>query len=187
MLLLENSPYDFIINHTTEDLKKIKHFSHRTFNIEDFLNFIHCLKSLYLNHGGLEQVFSLKQNHEQNLAAFPSYFFEGFDHLRTFKHVAKIDSGSAAKRLNMFLRWMVRKDDFGVDFGIWHNINMANLFIPLDVHSGRSARSLGLLHRKQNDWKAVLELTVALRSFDSKDPVKYDFSLFGMGVMEKII
>jgi len=182
MVLLNNAPYDFVINHTDNDLKNIKSFVHRTFNLDDFLTFIHCLKHLYVNENGLEGAFTTQNNLKNSLAHFPQTFLHGETPTRVKKHVANIKSGSAAKRINMFLRWMVRKDNHGVDFGIWTTIDPSSLFIPLDVHSGNTARKLNLLQRKQNDWKAVQELTQALRSFDPTDPIKYDFALFGMGV-----
>lgn len=186
MELMDNSPYDFVVNHRETDLKKLRSFVHRTFNGDDFITFIQCLQQLYTSHKGLEGAFSSDKNHENALRNFPDIFFETEVPIRVRKHVAKIAAGSAAKRLNMFLRWMVRSDNEGVDFGIWKSIKQKDLFIPLDVHSGNSARKLGILIRKQNDWKSVLELTRRLRSFDPNDPVKYDFALFGMGVLKKI-
>ena len=184
ILLLDDDPFNFIVNHTDADLKKIQGFVHRTFNLHDFLTFISCLKQIYQIQGGLENLFNSNKTHKSNLEAFPAHFFQIDVAPRTRKDVAKIASGSAGKRLNMFLRWMVRKDQNGVDFGIWKSIKPADLFIPLDVHSGNTARKLGLLDRKQNDWKAVKQLTEQLRQFDPGDPVKYDFALFGLGAIE---
>jgi len=188
MDLLGNSPYDFILNHSDSHLEPLDDFVHRTFNGLDFQTFIKALKHIYLNHGGLEPIFSTTDTNgslQQNISEFKSIFFE-IDHLsRTEKHVSDPLKGSAAKRINMFLRWMIRKDNAGVDFGIWENISPSLLSCPLDVHSGNVARKLGLLNRKQNDAKAVFELDIALRKLDKNDPVKYDFALFGLGVFEK--
>ena len=189
MELLENDPYNFIINHSDNDLKSLLGFVHRTFNGYDFIQFVKSLKNIYCNHGGLEMVFfnHMKDNSLHNsIHQLKNIFFE-IEHLkRTRKHVSDPFMGSAAKRINMFLRWMVRKDNKGVDFGIWNSINQKNLSCPLDVHSGNIARKLGILKRKQNDHKAVLELDNSLRKYDESDPVKYDFALFGMGANEKI-
>ncbi len=187
MELLDYSPYDFIINSKESDLKKILNFVHRTFNGVDFIQFINSLKNIYKNHGGLEEIFSkniIDESLHNSTHQFKKIFFE-VDHLsRTQKHISDPYKGSASKRINMFLRWMVRKDKNGVDFGIWNTIDQSYLSCPLDVHSGNVARRLGLLKRKQNDHKAVLELDKKLRSFDSNDPSKYDFALFGIGVYE---
>jgi len=188
MDLLDNTPYDFIINHTESDLKKLEPFVHRTFNGQDTIQFIKSLKHIYTTHNGLESVFAkhAKTDTIQTaISKFKSIFFE-IDHLhRTQKHISDPLKNSAAKRINMFLRWMVRNDKAGVDFGIWKSISPAALSCPLDVHSGNIARKLGLLKRKQNDAKALLELDTALRKLDPNDPVKYDFALFGLGVFEK--
>ena len=187
MELLENDPHNFIINHSDNDLKSLLGFVHRTFNGYDFIQFVKSLKNIYCNHGGLEMVFfnHMKDNSLHNsIHQLKNIFFE-IEHLkRTRKHVSDPFMGSAAKRINMFLRWMVRKDNKGVDFGIWNSINQKNLSCPLDVHSGNIARKLGILKRKQNDHKAVLELDNSLRKYDESDPVKYDFALFGMGANE---
>jgi len=188
MDFLGNSPYDFILNHTEDDLSKFEHFVHRTYNLEDFKFFIRSLKNIYTNHNGLEGVFTKYQSKESLQPAiheFKKVFFE-IPHLpRTTKHVSDPIKGSAAKRINMYLRWMVRQDNHGVDFGLWKNIKPALLSCPLDVHSGNVARTLGILTRKQNDGKALTELDNALRELDPIDPVKYDFALFGLGVFEK--
>lgn len=188
VMLLDNAPHDFVINHQEQDLEKLLPFVHRTFNGEDFIQFIRSLQHIYLNHDGLEQVFA---NHAENSSLqnsihyFKHTFFE-IEHLaRTQKHVSDPQKGSAAKRINMFLRWMVRNDHAGVDFGIWKHLKPSQLSCPLDVHSGNVARSLGLLYRKQNDAKALTELDTSLRALDPHDPVKYDFALFGLGVFEK--
>lgn len=187
MALLDNSPYDFIINHKETDLERLLPFVHRTFNGDDFIQFIKSLHHIYKNHGGLESVFSKhveKNSLQISISKFKTTFFE-IEHLpRTQKHVSDPLKNSAAKRVNMFLRWMVRNDKTGVDFGIWNGLKPSQLSCPLDVHSGNVARKLGLLNRKQNDGKALLELDTALRKLDAEDPVKYDFALFGLGVFE---
>ena len=189
MELLENDPHNFIINHSDKDLKSLLGFVHRTFIGYDFIQFVKSLKNIYCNHGGLEMVFfnNMKDNSLHNsIHQLKNIFFEKEHLKRTRKHVSDPFKGSAAKRINMFLRWMVRKDDKGVDFGIWNSINQKNLSCPLDVHSGNIARKLGILNRILNDHKAVLELDDSLRKYDESDPVKYDFALFGIGVNEKL-
>ncbi|MDG1714987.1 TIGR02757 family protein [Lacinutrix sp.] len=187
MTLLEHSPYDFVMHHQESDLEKLESFVHRTFNGIDFISFIKSLQHIYKNHNGLEAVFAKhaeKQSLQHAIHHFKHTFFE-IEHLkRTEKHVSDPLRKSAAKRINMFLRWMVRNDSTGVDFGIWRSLSPSQLSCPLDVHSGNVARKLGLLKRKQNDGKALLELDAALRKLDTKDPVKYDFALFGLGVFE---
>lgn len=188
MGLMGNSPYDFVMDFSEENSESLSHFVHRTFNSDDLVYFIKALQNVYKNHGGLESVFSEhshKHSIQEAIYHFKRFFFE-LPHLtRTEKHVSDPLKNSAAKRINMFLRWMVRNDNAGVDFGIWKGISPAQLSCPLDVHSGNVARKLGLLKRKQNDAKAVLELDISLRELDSKDPVKYDFALFGLGVFER--
>jgi uncharacterized protein (TIGR02757 family) len=188
MELLDNAPYDFIINHQKSDLKPFKNFVHRTFNSEDLYQFIQSLEHIYKKHQGLEKALAIieeKTTYIEAIHNLKKIFFE-IPHLqRTKKHISDPLKNSAAKRINMFLRWMVRNDQTGVDFGIWKTHNAANLSCPLDVHSGNVARKLALLSRKQNDWKAVTELDTNLRKLDHEDPVKYDFALFGLGVFEK--
>tara|TARA_R110000868_G_scaffold147041_3_gene368197 strand:+ start:827 stop:1591 length:765 start_codon:yes stop_codon:yes gene_type:complete len=187
MDLLDNAPYDFVLNHQETDLEKLLPFVHRTFNGDDCIQFIKSLQHIYNNHNGLEGVFAEyaeKHSMQKSISKFKSTFFE-IEHLqRTQKHVSDPLRNSAAKRINMFLRWMVRNDNTGVDFGIWKSINPSQLSCPLDVHSGNVARKLGLLKRKQNDAKALNELDTSLRKLDPNDPVKYDFALFGLGVFE---
>ena len=188
MKLMDNDPHNFIINHSEKDLKKLLKFVHRTFNGYDFIQFIISLRHIYMNYGGLEKVFAeniKNQSMHNSIHEFKKIFFEIPHTDRTKKHVSDPFKGSASKRINMFLRWMVRKDKKGVDLGIWKSINQKKLSCPLDVHSGNVARKLGLINRKQNDHKAVLELDSILRTFDKNDPVKYDFALFGIGVFEK--
>lgn len=183
-----NSPFDFVMNHTEDNLDSFDHFVHRTFNIDDFKYFIKALQHIYNNHQGLETIFqkwATKDSIQPAIHHFKTIFFE-IDHLpRTEKHISDPLKGSAAKRINMFLRWMVRQDTKGVDFGIWKSISPSILSCPLDVHSGNVARKLGLLTRKQNDAKALAQLDKNLRKLDKLDPVKYDFALFGLGVFEK--
>ena len=186
MKLLDNSPYDFIINSSEKDINKLS-IKHRTFNEIDFRFFLKKLKHLYLEYDDMEELFFLnikKNNLHNSIHKLRSFFFKNDYPLRTAKHISDPLNGSACKRINMFLRWMVRKDNNGVDFGIWNKISPSILSCPLDIHSGRVARKLGILKRKQNDNKAVIELDNSLRIFDPKDPVKYDFSLFGLGVFE---
>jgi len=184
---MDDDPHRFILDFTKKDLKRFEKFVHRTFHGSDCTYFLQALQYIYRNNGGLSTLFEKKKSNNMQSAIIHArrVFFE-LPHLqRTEKHFSDPEAGSAAKRLNMFLRWMVRKDLQGVDFGTWKGITMAELICPLDVHSGRVARKLGLLRRKQNDWKAAVELTSSLKRFDSADPVKYDFALFGLGVFEK--
>ena len=185
MALMGNEPQSFVLNHTPEDLKQLDGFVHRTFNSSDLTVFIQRLKDVYMNHGGVESLFSVgyKQNGiEGALASFRSTLLLGVENNHVKKHIADVASGSACKRINMFLRWMVRTSEEGVDFGIWKNIPPSALQIPLDVNTANASRLLGLLSRKQNDWRAVTELTDVLRTFCSEDPVKYDFALFYVGL-----
>ncbi|MCB0742944.1 MAG: TIGR02757 family protein [Ignavibacteriae bacterium] len=185
--LLDNSPHDFVMNHEENDLERLLPFVHRTFNGYDFIQFVKSLQHIYTNHGGMETVFqnNITANSIQPaIHEFKRLFFSLDHKSRTQKHVGDPYKGSACKRINMMLRWLVRNDNNGVDFGIWKNIPSSILSCPLDVHSGNVARKLGLLHRKQNDAKALLELDKSLRKLDSVDPVKYDFALFGLGVFE---
>ena len=187
--LMDHAPYDFVTNCNTSELKRFEYFVHRTFNGVDCVFFIKSLKNIYKNHGGLgslfQQEYLYKQNIKATLEGVRNVFFE-IDHPeRTNKHFSDVSRGASAKRLNMFLRWLVRNDNRGVDFGLWQKIPASALYLPLDLHTGNVARKLGLLNRKQNDWLAVEEVTNNLRKFDPIDPVKYDFALFGLGVFEK--
>lgn len=185
--LMGNAPFDFVMSHTKADLERFDGFVHRTFNSIDLGYFIKSLKHIYTNHNGLENVISqnISGNSTQGaISKFKKIFFEIEHPTRTTKHISDPLKGSAAKRINMWLRWNCRKDNTSVDLGIWKTIDAATLSCPLDVHSGNVARKLGLLKRKQNDGKALLELDTALRKLDPKDPVKYDFALFGLGVFE---
>jgi uncharacterized protein (TIGR02757 family) len=191
--LMDNAPYDFCLHHNDEDLKKVERFCHRTFNDTDLLYFISFLKFHYLKNISLESAFFnetiLKQKNntiQSALNYFYQYFFSMEDvPSRTKKHIASPQKNSTCKRLNMYLRWMVRNDDKGVDFGIWKKISPSHLVCPVDLHVARVAKHFNLLKRKQVDWQAAIELTKALKKFDKSDPVKYDFALFGLGVLEK--
>ncbi len=185
--LLGESPYDFVMSHDEHQLGKLEGFVHRTFNHSDLIHFVKALKYIYEKKGGLETVFSsfaTKDSVQPAIHHFKNIFFE-IPHLpTTTKHISDPLNGSAAKKINMYLRWLVRADKKGVDFGLWKSIKPSQLSCPLDVHSGNIARKLGLLTRTQNDARAVAELDVALRLLDKKDPVKYDFALFGLGIFE---
>ncbi len=188
MELLGNAPYDFIQNHTDTDLRNLEGFVHRTFNSKDLAYFIKALQNMYRKYGDLEGFFKQfnNENHLQNaIHYFKKEFFSLPHQTRTEKHVSDPQKNSAAKRINMFLRWMIRDAKAGVDLGIWKSLSPAQLSCPLDVHSGNVARKLNLLSRKQNDAKALYELDVKLRLLDPSDPVKYDYALFGLGVFEK--
>jgi uncharacterized protein (TIGR02757 family) len=194
MQLMEMQPHEFCLNHDLEGLKRLSRFKHRTFNTTDLLYFIEFLKYLYGRYESLESAFLINVSEnfynegliEAALIGFHNYFFS-LEHVpaRTKKHIATPEKKSNCKRLNMFLRWMVRKDNKGVDFGIWNKIKPSQLICPIDVHVARVAKRFGLLQRKQVDWQAALELTEYLRTLDPLDPAKYDFALFGLGVIEK--
>lgn len=193
---MDASPYQFVLQHSEKDLSKLASFRHRTFNETDLLYFIEVLKHHYSFHNSLEDAFITHKPRnalqhraeslvEDGLVGFHDYFFSLEDSPpRTRKHIATPGKGSTCKRLNMYLRWMVRKDKAGVDFGIWNKINSSQLICPIDLHVARVAKSLNLLRRKQVDWQAALELTGQLRKLDFADPVKYDFALFGLGAIE---
>jgi uncharacterized protein (TIGR02757 family) len=184
--LMNNSPYEFIMSARINELERFDKFVHRTFNGTDCRYFMTALRNIYNSFDSMEDIIidgmgnngSLKEG----ISNLRNQFFSLKHPARTGKHFADIKGGAAGKRINMFLRWMVRNDGRGVDFGIWKKIDPSMLFIPLDLHSGNTARHLGLLTRKMNDWKAVEELMVVLREFDPADPVRYDFALFGLGV-----
>ncbi len=184
MDLMDHSPYDFLMEE--KDFERFDRFVHRTFNGTDCGFFMRSLQNIYQSHGGLEQVFT--EGFQQNetifgaLRHFRNVFLDIPHETRSRKHLSDVSTNSAAKRLNMFLRWMVRKDENEIDFGLWKDIPMSALMLPLDVHTGDVGRALGLISRKQNDWKTVEEITTILRTFDENDPIKYDFALFGMGV-----
>jgi uncharacterized protein (TIGR02757 family) len=185
--LMGNAPYDFVMHHKDHHLKKITGPIHRTFQPDDFIYFLKALRNIYQTHGGLEGIFTTWQDGKSLQPAIhmlKKAFFELPHPARTGKHIPDPMQGSAAKRVNLFLRWMVRKDNHGVDLGIWNSIPPSILSCPLDLHSGNVARKLGLLSRRQNDARAVTELDGTLRKMDSFDPVKYDFALFGLGIFE---
>ncbi len=186
---MDNSPYEFLINHKTNDLKRFKNYKHRTFNETDALYFVEFLSQFYKKHDSLEEAFAINKTDDHvgnGLINFHHLFFSLDDFpARTKKHISTPERKSACKRINMYLRWMVRKDDHGVDFGIWKNISPSQLICPCDLHVERVARKLKLIKRKQMDWETALELTTNLKKLDPIDPVRYDFALFGLGVMEK--
>jgi uncharacterized protein (TIGR02757 family) len=187
MQIMDNSPFDFILHHGENDLKFLTGFKHRTFNATDTLYFVYFLNWYYNQHQSLEDLFLTGYpSIEKGLVNFHNFFFSHeFAPARTKKHIPSPEKKSTCKRMNMFLRWMVRKDDRGVDFGIWPRINPSALICPVDLHVDRVARRLGLISRKQTDWLTALELTEELKKIDPLDPVKYDYALFGMGVIEK--
>ncbi len=188
MARMKNQPYHYLINSEPEDFNNFLDFKHRTFNGMDAVFYLASLRNIYKNLGGLKSLFldaiSRKNGVKGGIIEARRVFFDIPSPCRTGKHFPDITKGASAKRINLFLKWMVRRDKQGVDFGIWDQISPADLYIPLDVHTGNVARKLGLLKRNQNDWKAVEELTANLRKFDPHDPVKYDYALFGLGVFE---
>jgi len=188
MEILEDSPFEFIVNSSDCELDQAVRFVHRTFNSVDLAYFLQALRHIYRNKGGLEKIFETHKTSDSLQPAIHELhriFFELPHERRTERHVSDPFKGSAAKKINMYLRWMIRKDNKGVDFGIWDSISPSILSCPLDVHSGNIARKLNMLKRKQNDAKAVAELDDVLRSFDPDDPVRYDFALFGFGAIER--
>ncbi|MGG7550436.1 TIGR02757 family protein [Chryseobacterium arthrosphaerae] len=188
--IMGNSPYDFILNYSEKDLESLQDKSiHRTFNGQDFSYFIRQFNRIYKENESLENLFEVNENEISFLHAierFRNSFLEAEKH-RSHKHISSPYKNSSAKRIVMFLRWMVRKDKRGVDFGIWENTDQKYLSIPLDVHTGNISRKLGLVSRTQNDWKTVEELDKAIRQFDENDPAKYDFALFGLGVTKELL
>lgn len=191
MQLMDHAPYDFCLNYNLERSKRLMEFKHRTFNTTDLLYFVELLHHHYAHHDSLETAFTQwmqpgDETIEKALTGFHHYFFSLPDApLRTRKHIATPEKNSTCKRLNMFLRWMVRDDHKGVDFGIWKKISPAQLICPIDVHVARVAKRFDLITRKQVDWLTALELTSHLKQLDPADPAKYDFALFGLGVVEK--
>ena len=185
---MDNDPHQFILHHSEHDLKSLEKFKHRTFNTTDTLYFVEFLKWYYTHHNSLEHAFKVSKKEvtiEQGLINFHNLFFSLKDHPhRTKKHIATPERKSTCKRLNMYLRWMVRRDDKGVDFGLWKSISPSQLVCPCDLHVDRVARKLKLIKRKPTDWQTAMELTNNLRKFDTDDPIKYDFALFGLGIQE---
>lgn len=188
MKRMDNAPYQFVLHHSSNDLKKLLDFKHRTFNSTDTLYFIEFFKRHYQSYDSLEKAFtkrfdSKEASTEKAISGFYTYFFDDEDApTRTRKHIASPERNSSCKRINMFLRWMVRKDNKGVDFGIWNEIKPSQLICPCDVHVDRVGRKLNLISRPKTDWKTAVELTENLKKFDQNDPVKYDFALFGLGI-----
>lgn len=189
MHLMDYAPYDFIKNASAADFERFQHFVHRTFNGYDCRYFMQSLAHIYQDLGGLENVFTTAWQQSQDMFEVLRYWYKIFTSLpaepRVLRHIACVDKGSACKRVNMFLRWMIRKDHSEIDFGLWKEIPMSALLIPLDLHTGNISRQLGLLTRKQNDARAVEELTARLREFDPADPIRYDFALFGLGAFKE--
>lgn len=186
MNIMDGSPHQFILHASPTEIKKSLNFCHRTFQGVDFQAFIYSLRNLYENHQGLEGAFFTdKEDMSEGLSNFKKLFFSIEHPKRTEKHISNPLKGSAAKRLIMFLRWMVRSNKEGVDFGLWKSLHPKQLSCPLDVHTANVGRKLGLIDRKANDWKTVKELDLHLRSFSPEDPARYDFALFGLGVYEK--
>lgn len=191
MALMQESPHDFVVHHRPADLRRLLLFKHRTFNATDILYLVEFLHRHYTRHDSLEPAFvaGMLQDDVSTEGALNGFYRTVFSHEhappRTRKHIASPAKGSTCKRLNMFLRWMVRCDDRGVDFGIWKKISSAQLVCPIDVHVARVATRFGLLTRRPLDWQAALELTQSLRQLDPLDPVRYDYALFGLGVEER--
>lgn len=186
MIYMDNAPADFVRNASASELARLQSYVHRTFNGQDFTDFVLAIRGIMARHGGIGDYFESEYERTGNLAAvlssFRREFFSCEHNSHCEKHLSSIDKGAACKRLNMYLRWFVRHDDRGVDFGLWRKIPMSALYLPLDVHTGNMGRALGLLNRRQSDWKATVEITNNLREFDAKDPVRYDYSLFGAGI-----
>lgn len=186
MELLDNAPADFVRNAGPGDMHRLESFVHRTFNSTDFIDFVRAMSAMYARFGGIgrfvESRYAVLGDMAGVLSEFRREFFRCDHNPHCEKHFSSVDKGAACKRLNMYFRWFVRRDDRGVDFGEWTSIPMSALYLPLDVHSGNMGRALGLLQRRQSDWKATVEITEALRTFDAADPVRFDFSLFGAGI-----
>lgn len=186
MLYMDNAPADFVRNASDRELASLQSYVHRTFNGQDFTDFVLAIRDITKRYGGIGDFFETEYQRTGNLAAvlsaFRREFFSCEHNTHCEKHLSSIDKGAACKRLNMYLRWFVRHDDRGVDFGLWRKIPMSALYLPLDVHTGNMGRALGLLNRRQSDWKATVEITDHLREFNANDPVRYDYSLFGAGI-----
>lgn len=186
MEYMDNAPYDFVCNASDEELQRLQTYVHRTFNGQDFTDFVVAMRGICRKWGSVGELFQSSYEHSGDMAKVFSEvrreFFSVDHNPHCEKHLSSIDKGAACKRLNMYVRWFVRRDGRGVDFGEWTRIPMSALYLPLDVHSGNMGRELGLLRRKQSDWKATVEITESLRRFDAADPVRYDFSLFGAGI-----
>jgi len=189
MQRMDNQPWQFVKEAGKDDLRRFKNFVHRTFNGDDCIFFLFSLQRMIRKYGSLGRFFSQCYRETGDLknvlVVFRREFLKPDYPAHVTRHIASVSDNASAKRLNLFLRWMVRKDKGGVDFGLWNDIPPSALYIPLDLHSGNVARKIGLLKRKQNDWKAVEELTASLKMLDPEDPVKYDYALFGLGIFEK--
>jgi uncharacterized protein (TIGR02757 family) len=186
MEYMDNAPTDFVQNASESELKHLQTYVHRTFNGQDFTDFVLGMRHIMQRWGGIGEFFESQYEATEDIAKvlslFRKEFFSAPHNPHSEKHLSSIDKGAACKRLNMYIRWFVRRDNRGVDFGLWQKIPMSALYLPLDVHTGNMGRALGLLHRKQSDWKATVEITSALKEFDAADPVRYDFALFGAGI-----
>ena len=186
MNYMDDAPYDFVCNASSKELSHLQSYVHRTFNGQDFTDFVLCMRHIIEKYSSIGEFFESRYEATKDLrcvlAEFRKEFFSCEHNPHCEKHLSSIERGAACKRLNMYLRWFVREDNRGVDFGLWKKIPMSALYLPLDVHSGNMGRALGLLTRKQSDWKATEQITAALREFDPNDPVRYDFSLFGAGI-----
>jgi len=186
MEYMDDAPHDFVMTASDNDMARLRTYVHRTFNGRDFVDFVLAIRSIYARYGGIGRFFEERYAATGDMARVLSDFRREFfccpHDTHCEKHLSSIDKGAACKRLNMYLRWFVRRDNRGVDFGEWTSIPMSALYLPLDVHSGNMGRALGLLHRRQSDWKATVEITAALREFDADDPVRFDYSLFGAGI-----
>lgn len=186
MEYMDNAPADFVQNASESELKHLQTYVHRTFNGQDFTDFVLGMRHIMQRWGGIGEFFESQYEATEDIAKvlslFRKEFFSAPHNPHSEKHLSSIDKGAACKRLNMYIRWFVRRDNRGVDFGLWQKIPMSALYLPLDVHTGNMGRALGLLHRKQSDWKATIEITSALKEFDAADPVRYDFALFGAGI-----
>lgn len=186
MSLMDNKPYDFMVTIKKKDINRFDSFKHRTINGNDIKELLWALHKIYQDHGGLEHLFTDAYKRHNDIYFALEVFYKTVSSYtqssHCLKHISNVSKNSAAKRLNLFLRWMIREDDRKVDFGLWKSIPASALYIPLDVHVSNVARKLGLLKRKANNWKAVQELTENLRLFDKNDPIKYDYALFGMGL-----
>lgn len=186
MHYMDNAPAEFVREASDEELCRLQSYVHRTFNGQDFIDFVRSIRHIYDRWGGIgcffESRYAETRDMAQVLSEFRREFFAVDHNPHCEKHLSSIDKGAACKRLNMYIRWFVRRDERGVDFGLWRTIPMSALYLPLDVHTGNMGRALGLLSRRQSDWKATVEITESLRGFDPEDPVRYDFSLFGAGI-----
>ncbi len=186
MMYMDNTPADFVRNASDKELSHLQSYVHRTFNGQDFTDFVLAIRGIIERFGGIGDYFESEYERTGNLASvlssFRREFFSCEHNIHCEKHLSSIDKGAACKRLNMYLRWFVRHDERGVDFGLWRKIPMSALYLPLDIHTGNMGRALGLLNRRQSDWKATVEITDNLRYFDAEDPIRYDYSLFGAGI-----